>query len=155
MKNDAVVVWLEIHAGCCLTDWARHENISQDSLDTGNDMNPAYPGHEDALLLTRSRPPIVESPTRVLWRTNGARVTAGQLHLLRRNYSLWPCLFQLFSGGSLLLVVVEPTWNRQRSCLVSFVYFIHAIERNKQFLSELIKSDFLLHWLPAPQFSRC
>ena len=67
---------------------ARNENISQDSLDTGYDMNHAYPGHEDAVLPTRPRPAIVASPTRVLWRTNGAQVTAGQLHLLRRNYSL-------------------------------------------------------------------
>jgi hypothetical protein len=134
---------------------ARHEKISQDSLDTGYDMNPAYPGHEDAVLPTRSRPPIVASPTLVLCRTNVARVTAGQLHLLQRNYSLRPCLFQLFSGKSLLLVVAEPSWSRQRSCPVSFLYFMHAIESNKQFLPELIKADFLLHRLPAPQFSYC
>ena len=94
---------------------ARHENISQDSLNTGYDMNPAYPGHEEAILPTRSRPPIVASSTRVLWRTNGALATAVQSHLLRRNYSLWPRLFQLFSGSSLLLVVVESSWNRQLS----------------------------------------
>jgi hypothetical protein len=83
-----------------------------DSLDTGYDMNPAYPGHEDAVLPTRSRPPIVASPTRVLWRTNGARVTAGQLHLLRRNYSLWPCFSIIqwqFLNASCSGALVKPT----------------------------------------------
>jgi len=126
---------------------ARHE-ISQDSLDTGYDMNPAYPGHVDAVLPTRSWPPIVASPTRVSWRTNGARVTGGQLHLLRRNYSLWPCLFQLFSGSSLLLVVVEPSWSWQRSCPVSFLYFIA-----RRWKEQAIPVRTHKIWLPTAQTS--